>query len=60
MDRYGKILAYIYLKDGAFVNVDLVKNGYAMIMIVLPNVKYTELFLELQREVRESGRGARL
>jgi micrococcal nuclease len=56
-DRYGRTLAYVYLEDGTFVNADLVKNGYAMIMTVPPNVKYAELFLELQREARENGRG---
>ena len=56
-DRYGRTLAYVYLEDGTFVNADLVKNGYAMIMTVPPNVRYAELFLELQREARENGRG---
>ncbi len=56
-DKYGRILAYIYLEDGTFVNAWLVENGYAMVMTVPPNVKHQELFLKLQREAREEKRG---
>jgi len=57
LDRYGRTLAYVYLEDGTFVNAWLVENGYAMVMTVPPNVKYQELFLNLQRGAREAGRG---
>jgi len=56
-DKYGRILAYIYLEDGTFVNAWLVENGYAMVMTVPPNVKHQEMFLKLQREAREDRRG---
>ncbi len=56
-DRYGRLLAYIYLEDGTFVNAWLVEHGYAMVMTVPPNVKHQQLFLKLQREAREAGRG---
>jgi len=57
LDRYGRTLAYVYLEDGTFVNAWLVEKGYAMVMTVPPNVKHQELFLKLQREAREAGRG---
>ncbi len=57
LDKYGRTLAYVYLEDGTFVNAWLVENGYAQVMTVPPNVKYQELFLRLQREAREAGRG---
>ena len=56
-DKYGRTLAYVYLEDGTFVNAWLVEHGYAMVMTVPPNVKYQDLFLRLQREAREAGRG---
>ncbi len=56
-DKYGRILAYIYLEDGTFVNAWLVEHGYAMVMTFPPNVKYEALFLRLQREAREGKRG---
>lgn len=56
-DRHGRILAYVYLEDGTFVNARLVEQGYAQVMTVPPNVKYQELFLKLQRGARETRRG---
>ncbi len=57
LDKYGRTLAYVYLEDGMFVNAWLVEHGYAQVMTVPPNVKHQELFLKLQREAREGGRG---
>ncbi len=56
-DRYGRLLAYVYLEDGTFVNAWLVQNGYAQVMTIPPNVRYQELFLTLQREARQAQRG---
>ncbi len=56
-DRYGRLLAYVYLEEGTFVNAWLVENGYAVVMTIPPNVKNQELFLKLQREAREERRG---
>ena len=51
-DRYNRLLAYVYLRDGTFINAELIRQGYAMVMTVPPNVKHAELFLKLQREAR--------
>jgi micrococcal nuclease len=56
-DRYGRLLAYVFLKDGTFVNAELVRQGYALIMTITPNVKYADRFLRLQREARQAKRG---
>lgn len=56
-DRYDRILAYVYLRDGRMINEILVREGYAQVMTIPPNVKYQELFLEAQREARNSKRG---
>jgi micrococcal nuclease len=56
-DRYGRLLAYVFLKDGTFVNAWLVEHGYTQVITVPPNVKHQGLFLKLQREAREAGRG---
>ena len=56
-DRYGRTLAYVYLEDGSFVNAEIVKNGYANVMTLPPNVKYQELFLKLERRARSRGKG---
>jgi micrococcal nuclease len=57
LDRYGRTLAYVYLEDGTFVNAALVKNGYATVMTVPPNVKYANTFLKLERKARKNKRG---
>jgi len=56
-DRYDRLLAYVYLQDGTFYNEKLVREGYARIMTVPPNVAYADLFLEAEREAREHNRG---
>jgi len=56
-DRYGRWLAYVYLQDGTFVNELLVREGYAQVMTIPPNVAHQELFLQAQREARENNRG---
>jgi len=55
-DRYGRLLAYVWVGD-LMVNAELVRQGYAQVMTVPPNVRHQELFLKLQREAREAGRG---
>jgi len=56
-DKYGRLLAYVYLKDGTFVNAEIVKQGYASLMTIPPNTKYADLLLKLYREAREGQRG---
>ena len=49
-DVYGRTLAYVYLPDKkTMVNELLLKNGYAEIMTIEPNVKYKERFLFLAK-----------
>lgn len=56
-DKYGRLLAYVYLKDGTFVNAKIIEEGYASLMTIPPNVKYTDLFLKLYQKARENKRG---
>lgn len=55
-DRYGRLLRYVWVRD-LFVNAELVRLGYAQVVTYPPDVKYQDLFLDLQREAREAGRG---
>lgn len=56
-DRYGRLLRYVFLADGTFVNAELVRLGYAQVSTYPPDVRYQSLFLEMEREAREAGRG---
>jgi len=57
LDLYQRTLAYVYLENGTFINAKLVKEGYAMVSTVPPNVKYAEKFVKLARKAREKERG---
>jgi micrococcal nuclease len=57
-DRYGRLLAYVYREpDGAFVNAELVRDGYARTLTIAPNVAHSRQLAQLARAARESGRG---
>jgi micrococcal nuclease len=57
-DRYGRLLAYVYrVRDGLFVNAELVRLGYAQPLTIAPDVRHAERFAALAREAREQERG---
>lgn len=56
-DRYGRTLAYAYLRDGTFINAVLIKQGYAMVLTVPPNVRFVDEFVRLQQQARANNRG---
>jgi len=55
-DRHGRLLAYVWVAD-TMVNAELVRRGFAQVMTIPPNVRHQSMFLKLQREAREAGRG---
>jgi micrococcal nuclease len=56
-DRYGRLLAYLWLADGRMFNAMLVERGYATPLTIPPNVEYAELFVRAARRAREAARG---
>ncbi len=56
-DRYGRLLAYIYLQDGTFVNEKIIRDGYAYPLTVPPNVRHAHEFKQWFDEAREQKRG---
>lgn len=56
-DRYDRLLAYVYLKDGTFINAKIVEEGYASLLTIPPNVKYADKFQQLYQQARENKRG---
>ena len=56
-DKYNRLLAYVYLPDGTFVNAEIVANGYASLLTISPNVKHAELLHARYNEAREKRRG---
>jgi micrococcal nuclease len=55
-DRHGRLLAYVWVDD-TMVNAELVRRGFAQVMTVPPNVRHQALFLKVQGEARDAGRG---
>ncbi len=56
-DRYKRVLAYIWLKNGKMLNKEIICEGYAMPLTIPPNVKYADVFRECFRKAREKGLG---
>jgi micrococcal nuclease len=56
-DRYGRMLAYVWLDDGTFWNALLAAEGYAQQLTIPPNVTYASLFRRLVAEARRNDRG---
>ncbi len=51
-DRYGRLLRYVYLPDGTFVNLKLVQEGFAYADTFPPDVKYSKLFVTAQKQAQ--------
>jgi micrococcal nuclease len=56
-DRYGRLLAYVWLPDGTFWNALLAAEGYAQLITIPPDVTYASLFRRLVDEARSAHRG---
>jgi micrococcal nuclease len=57
-DRYGRLLAYVYrLRDGLFVNAELVRLGYARPLTIPPNTAHEAEIARLAARARRAGRG---
>jgi len=55
-DKYGRILAYVFLEDGTFLNAEIIKQGYGNAYTRFP-FKYLDEFREYEREAMENKRG---
>jgi len=55
-DKYKRLLAYVYAED-KMVNIEMVRQGLAMVYTYPPNVKYSQRFLGAQKEARDNKRG---
>ena len=52
LDRYGRTLAYIFV-DEKLVNLEIIRNGLAVVQTIQPNVKYQDAIVTAQREARD-------
>lgn len=54
--KYGRLLAYVYLLDGTFVNAEIIKHGYGFAYTKYP-FKYKEQFISLEKEAQREKHG---
>jgi micrococcal nuclease len=54
-DKYGRLLAYVYLPDGTFLNAEIIKQGYGFAYTRYP-FKYLDEFKKYEREARKNKR----
>jgi micrococcal nuclease len=60
-DRYDRLLAFVWVKDGddaRLVNAEILRAGLARVYTPGPNAKHKDALLACQREARESQRGS--
>jgi len=55
-DRYKRLLRYVYLEDGTFINAKLVQDGYAFAYTAADS-DFLDQFRDLERQAREQGKG---
>ena len=55
-DKYSRLLRYVWV-DGLFVNLELVKQGFANSYSYPPDIKYQKEFLAAEIGAREAERG---
>jgi micrococcal nuclease len=55
-DAYGRLLAYVYVKN-IFVNGEMVREGFARVMVRPPNTRHKDILLQYQQEAmaRDAG-----
>ena len=56
-DRYGRALAYVWLRDGRMFNGLLVLRGFALPLAIAPNTEYARRFRVAARRARRLRRG---
>lgn len=55
-DRFGRLLAYVYVRD-VMLNAELLRKGYAETLTIPPNDGESARFERIERQARDAGRG---
>jgi len=56
-DKYNRLLRYVHLEDGTFVNIKLIEDGYAFEYTYNTPYKYRAEFKEAQKQAEANKRG---
>lgn len=55
-DKFGRLLRYVYL-GSELINNTLIKEGYAKVATYPPDIKYSSVFVQSQREAIKNSSG---
>ena len=55
-DKYGRLLRYVYISDD-FINLDLVKDGYARVSTLPPDMAHSKDFVSAEKTARAENLG---
>jgi micrococcal nuclease len=56
-DRYGRLLAHVYLRDGTWINAHMIESGLAHAYTFAPNFRFSAELLIEERQARDEKRG---
>ena len=56
-DQYDRLLRYVYLTDGTFINANLLREGYGRTINIPPDTANEDYFKRLEDEARRNKRG---
>ena len=59
-DQYGRLLRYVWLRDGdawMFVNLELVRRGFAHAVTFPPDVRWVDVLRSAERAARDANAG---
>ncbi len=57
IDKYNRLLAYLWTRDKEFINERMLLDGYAVLFTIQPNSKHVQRFRKAQRIARQEKRG---
>ncbi|MEM5801854.1 MAG: thermonuclease family protein [Candidatus Aenigmatarchaeota archaeon] len=55
-DKFGRYLRYVFVENN-FVNLELVKKGYARVVIRIPDTKYIDILMQAESQARKNKLG---
>jgi len=56
-DKHGRLLAYLWSKNGQMINERMLDDGYAVLYTIPPNVKYVERLASDQKKAQSRKAG---
>jgi micrococcal nuclease len=56
-DKYGRALVYLWTKNNELINERMVRDGYAVLFTIKPNVRYGAAFSRAEKLARQEMKG---